>query len=85
MKLPPVTRWIRGFSKRTDELVLERQISPDWTLKRLQLLVAAPRHDPLFDCWALNPHQLAELDPEFAAQHSHEEFLFFLEADDASV
>ena len=77
----PVTRWIRAFANKTDELVLERQIPFDWTLARLQELVAEPSDNPLFDCWPLNSQQLAALAPDLAAQHSHEDLSFFLEAD----
>jgi hypothetical protein len=77
----PVTRWIRAYSNKTDELVFERQVALDWTLAQLQELVAEPSDNPLFDCWPLNIHQLTALATDLAAQHSHEDLSFFLEAD----
>ena len=78
MSITSVTRWVRGYHKHTESLVVEYPVPLSWTLERLQGLCGLP-DDPLFGSFPLTDRHLRELG--IAGTFDNSDLDYFLEAD----
>lgn len=52
-----VSRWICGYDRETDQLVVEYHLPEAWTLQRLQELFDVPEENPMYDSFELDEEQ----------------------------
>lgn len=76
-----VTRWLRGYHRDHDKMVVEYQLPSSWTLERLQKLFAIPAENPLYDCYPVDNAQAESLGASLGIILDTDAYEFFLEAD----
>jgi len=79
--VPKVSRWIRGFDKRTESLAVQHRLSPEFPLERLQELFGIPAHNPMFDVYPIGPTEARVLAPYIDGELELGNYSYYVEAD----
>jgi len=81
MTSPRVTRWIRGFDKVRENLVVQYRLPDSWTLERLQHLFGVPPENPMYDSFPVDERTAKILEPSVGSPLLIDTLDFFVEAD----
>jgi len=77
---PRVTRWLRWFDTRGEQLVGEKQLE-DITLEELQSLFSVNAENPMYDCWRVEVAHVPRLETAINDRIDLDRFECFVEAD----
>lgn len=76
-----VSRWVRGYEKTGDALVVEFRLPESCTLGSLQKLFGISEENPMYDCYPIDDAVARILEPSLGVSLSTGDYDLFLEAD----
>ena len=77
---PRVTRWLRWFDTRSEQLAGEKQLE-GITLEDLQILFSVSADNPMYDCWRVEAVHVRRLEAAIGDRIDLDRFEYFVEAD----